>query len=225
MLHLIDGKPLIQHVWERCQQCKKLDRIIIATDEEQIFQYVKSLGAEVVMTSIEHPSGSDRLAEAITHFSEATHIINIQGDEPLIEPSLIDELAESLLQNPEVAMATAANEIDDSALINDPNVVKCVLNKNNEALYFSRSPLPYQRNESPELKFYRHKGIYAYQREFLENFVTWKPTPLETAESLEQLRALENGARIKVIITDDTSGGIDTREQADELEQFLKSQN
>jgi len=118
-------------------------------------------------------------------------------------------------------MSTAANEITCDSLIQDPNVVKVVLKQNGDALYFSRSPLPYQRSPSPDLKFYRHKGIYAFQRKFLEKFVTWSPTPLEQAESLEQLRSLENGARIRVIITDDTSGGIDTLEQANELEAFL----
>jgi len=176
------------------------------------------------MTSTEHTTGTDRLAEATAKYPIASHIINIQGDEPMIEPSLIDELAQSLLDNSELSMATAANEINCDGLINDPNVVKVVLKKNNEALYFSRSPLPFQRSDSPELKFYRHKGIYAYRRDFLEHFVTWDPTPLEVAESLEQLRALENDARIKVIITNDESGGIDTLEQANKLEQFLTSQ-
>jgi 3-deoxy-manno-octulosonate cytidylyltransferase (CMP-KDO synthetase) len=159
----------------------------------------------------------------VTHFPKATQVINIQGDEPLIEPSLIDELAQVLIDEPQVGMATAANEISDSALQNDPNVVKCVLNSNGEALYFSRSPLPFQRNPSPDLKQLRHKGIYAYQRTFLEQYLTWEPSPLELAESLEQLRALENGVRIKVIITGDESGGVDTRTQADELELFLST--
>ena len=143
----------------------------------------------------------------------------------MIEPSLIDELAQSLLDNPALSMATAANEITCDELMNDPHVVKVVLKNNGEALYFSRSPLPFRRSSSPQLKLYRHKGIYAYRRDFLENFVNWDPTPLEVAESLEQLRALENDARIKVIITDDESGGIDTLEQANELEAFLKSQS
>jgi len=223
MLHPIAGKPLIQHVWERCQECKKLDRVVIATDTENIRDVALAFGAEVVMTQESHPSGTDRLAEAVSSYPEATHIINIQGDEPMIEPSLIDTLAETMLTHPEVSMATAANEITDQTLIADPNVVKCVLTTNQEALYFSRSPIPYQRSASPELKIYRHKGIYAYRRDFLEFFVQCPPSPLELAESLEQLRALEHGAKIKVVITDDCSGGIDTLEQANDLELLIKS--
>ena len=224
-LHFIAGKPLVQHVWERCQKCSNLDKIVVATDDQRIYDVAIEFGAEAVMTSTDHPTGTDRIAEAAVAFPEATHVINIQGDEPLIEPSLIDELASSLLADADISMATAANEIDDEKLLNDPNVVKVVLRLDGDALYFSRSPLPYKRSESPELKLYRHKGIYAYRRDFLENFVTWEPSPLELAESLEQLRALENGARIKVIITDDESGGVDTLEQANELEAFLLSQS
>ena len=220
-LHIIAGKPLLQHVWERCQKCSKLDSIIVATDDERISSAAQKFGADVVMTSPHHPTGTDRLAEAALELPHATHIINIQGDEPMIEPELIDQLASSLLADSDIAMATAANELTDETLINDPNVVKVVLKLNGDALYFSRSPLPFRRSESPDLKLYRHKGIYAYRRDFLENFVTWDPSPLELAESLEQLRALENNARIKVIITEDTSGGIDTLEQANELEAIL----
>ena len=223
MLHLIAGKPLIQHVWERCQQCSKLDKVIVATDEQQVFDTVVAFGGEAVMTSVDHPTGTDRLAEAVSHYPQATQIINIQGDEPMIEPDLIDELAMVLINSAEISMATAANAFNDDSLLNDPNVVKCVLNKNDEALYFSRSPLPFQRNPSPALTLLRHKGIYAYQRQFLTEFVTWEPSPLELAESLEQLRALENGARIKVIITTDESGGIDTLEQAEALQKMLQS--
>ncbi|MGJ8656907.1 MAG: 3-deoxy-manno-octulosonate cytidylyltransferase [Akkermansiaceae bacterium] len=224
-LHIIAGKPLVQHVWERCQNCSNLDSIIVATDDERISAAAQEFGAEVVMTSPDHPSGTDRLAEAAAKFPHATHIINIQGDEPMIEPTLIDELASALLADSDLAIATAANVFTEDTLINDPNVVKVVLKLNGDALYFSRSPLPYRRSASPELTLYRHKGIYAYRRDFLANFVTWSPSPLELAESLEQLRALENGARIKVIITDDISGGIDTLEQANELETFLAQQN
>jgi len=223
-LHNIAGKPLLQHVWERCQNCSKLDSIIVATDDERIAIVARDFGAEVVMTATDHTTGTDRLAEAVAQYPQGSHIINIQGDEPMIEPSLIDQLAQALIDNPALSMATAANEISNNELMNDPNVVKVVLKKNGEALYFSRSPLPFKRSNSPDLKLYRHKGIYAYRRDFLEKFVNWDPTPLEVAESLEQLRALENDARIKVIITDDESGGIDTLEQANELETFLKSQ-
>lgn len=220
-LHLIAGKPLVQHVWERCQECSKLDGTIVATDDERIAAACRSFGASVTMTSSEHPTGTDRIAEAAAAVPHATHLVNIQGDEPLIDPALIDELATTMLQDPSLEMATAANPIDDEDLLDDPNVVKVVLRLNGEALYFSRSPLPYKRSISPQLQCYRHKGIYAYRRDFLKQFISWPPSPLELAESLEQLRALENNARIKVLITDDTSGGIDTLEQADALERLL----
>lgn len=223
-LHLIAGKPLVQHVWERCKECSNLDSIIVATDDDRIAEACRAFGAEVTMTAVAHPTGTDRIAEAAQAVPQATHLINIQGDEPLIEPALIDELAAALVSNDQLEMATAANAIDDDELMQDPNVVKCVLKLNGEALYFSRSPLPFQRSESPNLTCYRHKGIYAYRKDFLQQFVQWEPSPLEVAESLEQLRALENNARIKVIITDDTSGGVDTLEQAEELERFLTSQ-
>ncbi len=220
-LHLIAGKALVQRVWERCNECSKLDQIVVATDDRRIFDHCKEFGAEVVMTSAKHSTGTDRIAEAANQFETATHIINIQGDEPLIAPSLIDELAQAMISDPSLEMATAANPIEDPELMRDPNIVKCVLKHNLDALYFSRSQLPYQRDKSPELKCFRHKGIYAYRKDFLEQFIRWSPSPLEIAESLEQLRALENNARIKVIITKDESGGIDTPEQAEKLEQFL----
>ena len=220
-LHPIAGKPLVQHVWERCQQCEKLDRVIIATDDQRIAEAAGKFGAEAVMTSESHPTGTDRIAEACEAFPDATHVINIQGDEPLIDPALIDSLAGALHADANISIATAANPITDDALVNDPNVVKCVLALNGDALYFSRSPLPYRRAGSPSLQLYRHKGIYAYRRDVLEKFVTWEPSPLELAESLEQLRALENNARIKVLVTDDDSPGVDTPEQARQIENLL----
>ncbi|MFK7909041.1 MAG: 3-deoxy-manno-octulosonate cytidylyltransferase [Akkermansiaceae bacterium] len=221
-LHLIAGKPLVQHVWERCSECQNLNRSIIATDDQRIFDAAIEFGAEAVMTSENHPTGTDRIAEAVASIPDASYVINIQGDEPLIDPALIDALASTLHEDSGIAMATAANEITEDSLMDDPNVVKCVLKKNGDALYFSRSPLPFRRNASPNLKLYRHKGIYAYRRDFLEKFVTWAPSPLEMAESLEQLRALENDARIKVLVTDDESPGVDTPEQARQIESLLQ---
>ena len=220
-LHLIAGKPLVQHVWERTQHCKLLDQVTIATDDKRILDVAHGFGAHAVLTSADHPTGTDRIAEAVSSYPDAAYVINIQGDEPLIEPSLIDELAAALHQDSGISMATAANPIDDVQAINDPNVVKCVLAQNGEALYFSRSPIPFQRAASPNLKLYRHKGIYAYRRDFLEKFVVWPPSPLELAESLEQLRALENNARIKVLVTSDDSIGVDTLEQALQIERLL----
>lgn len=223
-LHLIAGKPLIQHVWERCKQCSKLDEILVATDDLRILDAVIAFGGKAVMTSLDHPTGTDRIAEAARAVPQATHIVNIQGDEPLIDPDLIDELATTMAEDPSLDMATAANPLDPTdPVVADPNVVKVALTLDGRALYFSRSPLPFFRNPVAGLPVYRHKGIYAYRRDFLDRFITWPPSPLEMAESLEQLRALENGATIKVLITTDTSPGVDTPEQAREIERLLTS--
>lgn len=225
-LHLIAGKPLIQHVWERCKQCTRLDDIIVATDDERIRDAVLAFGGKVAMTSPDHPTGTDRIAEAARSVPHATHIINIQGDEPLIDPALIDELAAVMAADPTLDMATAANPLDPSdPAVQDPNVVKVAVALDGKALYFSRSPLPFFRNPVEGLPVLRHKGIYAYQRGFLERFVTWAPSPLEKAESLEQLRALENGATIKVLPTSDTSPGVDTPEQALQIERLLAAES
>lgn len=225
-LHPIAGKPLIQHVWERCKQCAKLDTIIIATDDSRIMDAVGKFGGRAVMTSPDHPTGTDRIAEALKEIPAATHIVNIQGDEPLIDPALIDQLAAVITTDGGPDMATAANPIDPAdPVLQDPNVVKVVTALDGRALYFSRSPLPYFRNPVEKLPALRHKGIYAYTRGFLERFVIWPPSPLETAESLEQLRALENGASIHVIVTTDTAPGVDTPEQAREIERILAAEN
>ena len=225
-LHPIAGKPLIRHVWERCMTCSRLDEIVVATDDPRILEAVANFGGKAVMTSPEHPTGTDRIAEALKEIPAATHIVNIQGDEPLIDPVLIDELAAVITGDDGPDMATAANPIDPTNLsVADPNVVKVVTALDGRALYFSRSPLPYFRNPVAGLPVLRHKGIYAYTRSFLEHFVTWPPSPLEQAESLEQLRALENGASIHVIVTSDTSPGVDTPEQAVEIERILAAEN
>ena len=221
-LHLLAGKPLIQHVWNRCQQCTQLDDLHIATDDARIAEAAESFGARTIMTSPDHPTGTDRLAEAVQQLSSTTHIVNIQGDEPLIDPALIDELAELLRADPTLEMATASNPLDpDDPAVHDPNVVKVVTTVTSRALYFSRSPIPYFREPVDGLRVQRHKGLYAYRRRFLERFVTWPPSPLEHAESLEQLRALEHDAAIHVISTDDRSPGVDTPEQAREVEQLI----
>lgn len=223
-LHEIAGKPLIQHVWDRCQRCKRLDGLLVATDDERIRDAVLAFGGRVIMTSPVHPTGTDRLAEALQEIPEATHVVNIQGDEPLIDPELVDELAALMAAEPELEMATAANPLDPrDPAVADPNVVKVVTALDGRALYFSRSPLPYFRHAVGGLPVYRHKGIYAYRRDFVARFISWPPSPLEKAESLEQLRALENGASIKVIPTHDTSPGVDTPEQALEVERLILS--
>lgn len=223
-LHEIAGKPLIQHCWERCRECSRLDQVIVATDDERIAEGVRSFGGEAVMTRDDHPSGTDRIAEVAQKIPEATHIINIQGDEPLISPDLIDQLASDLTENEALEMVTAANPRSaDAPEVSDPNVVKVTIDTDGFALYFSRSPIPFAREKVDGLTYYQHKGIYGFRRDFLLKFVEWPPSILEQSECLEQLRALENGARIKVVITDDESPGIDTPEQATILDQKLRT--
>jgi len=224
-LHVLAGKPLIQHVWERCGECARLDALLVATDDERIREAAEGFGARVAMTSPDHPSGTDRIAEALGDEPEATHAINIQGDEPLIDPALVDDLAAALAEDPALDMVTAANPLaSGDPAVADPNVVKVVVDLAGRALYFSRSPLPCFRNAVEGLPVLRHKGIYGYRRGFLETFVSWPPSPLERAESLEQLRALEHGASIRVIETDDDSIGLDTPEQVAAVEDLLVSE-
>lgn len=221
-LHPIAGKPLVQHVWERCRQCRQLGELTVATDDARIAAAVEGFGGHVTLTREDHPSGTDRVAEVAAAFPGMSHILNIQGDEPLIDPALIDQLAAALLADPDLPMVTAANPVaaDDPAL-DDPNVVKAVIDRQGNALYFSRSRIPHPRSAPEDRICYRHKGIYGFRRDFLFDFVAWPPSLLERVEGLEQLRALENGARIRVVLTDDASPGVDTPEQAAILHDLL----
>ncbi|MFV1994174.1 MAG: 3-deoxy-manno-octulosonate cytidylyltransferase [Verrucomicrobiales bacterium] len=221
-LHAIAGKPLIQHVWERCRRCRTLSEVIIATDDERIRQAALGFGAVVEMTRPEHPSGTDRIAEVARRHPGFSHILNIQGDEPLIGIRLINRLVSKLTENPEIVMITAANRFSNPRDLKNPNIVKVVLNKHGEALYFSRSAIPFQRQGHPAA-LYRHQGIYGFSRSFLLRFVDWKPTPLEKSEHLEQLRALENGASIHVVVTSDESIGVDTPAQARLVSKMIQS--
>lgn len=198
-----------------------MDEIIIATDDARIVEAAASFGAKAVLTRMDHPSGTDRIAEAAQAFPEHSTIINVQGDEPLISPALIDQLAIVLRQEPQVRMITAAAPILDAAQVTDPNIVKVVFDVNGDSLYFSRSPLPFVRQPQPDAPSYRHLGIYGFQRDFLLQFVSWPPSKLELTESLEQLRALENGTRLRVVLTHELSPGVDTPEQADAIEKHL----
>ncbi|MEN9019857.1 MAG: 3-deoxy-manno-octulosonate cytidylyltransferase [Verrucomicrobiales bacterium] len=221
-LHILAGKPLIQHVWERCLKCEELDHVAVATDDERIANAARTFGADVCMTRADHPSGSDRIAEAASRFEDCTHVINVQGDEPLIEIGLVNTLAQRLREDPQLPMVTAANPLTDSDSVNNPNIVKVVLNKRQEALYFSRSVIPHGRERHPGTTWYRHQGIYGYSKEFLLQYVRWEPTPLELTEQLEQLRALENGATIAVVLAEDDAIGVDTPEQADEVARLIE---
>lgn len=178
---------------------------------------------KVSRTCSDHPSGTDRIAEAAQDFSNATHVINIQGDEPLIDPALIDTLARTLRQEPNIPMITAASPVADPELISDPNVVKVTLSSQGNALYFSRSPLPFRREKTPSLPTYRHLGIYGYRTDFLKHFVSLPPSALEQSEGLEQLRALENGAIIRVHLTEHEALGLDSPDQVPLIESLLSA--
>jgi len=175
----------------------------------------------VALTRGDHPSGTDRIAEAASQLSGVTHVINIQGDEPLLDPELVDSLAHQLREDQQLEMVTAASPLVDQSLIADPNIVKLVINRQSDALYFSRSPIPFFRSPSQGLTTYRHLGIYGYQMAFLNHFVSLPPSPLEIAEGLEQLRALEHGARIRVHLTDHEAIGLDSPDQIALIESLL----
>lgn len=208
----LDGKPLVQHVWERCLKARELSKVVIATDDMRIAEAAFDFGAEVAMTSPKHRSGTDRIAEVAAKMRGISHVINVQGDEPIVDPKLIDRLAHTLRKHPKLDMVTAANPFTAGETPDNPNAVKVVTNLDGDALYFSRSTIPFDRDGTNAGRYYRHQGIYGYSHRFLLKFVQWKPTALENAEQLEQLRALEHGARIRVLLTKRPSIGIDTPE-------------
>ena len=217
-LHPIAGKPLLRHVWERCLRAKSLTSVIVATDDKRIAEAAFAWGAEVAMTSGRHQSGTDRAAEVVTRAKEFTHVINIQGDEPLIEPRLIDRLVREFEKDRALEMITAAHPFQDPAQVQSPHQVKVILDQNGHALYFSRAAIPHGGAE-----FLRHQGIYGYTRELLLRFVRWKQSPLERAEALEQLRALEHGVNIRVVVTSSGSPGVDTPEDAETIARQLSA--
>jgi 3-deoxy-manno-octulosonate cytidylyltransferase (CMP-KDO synthetase) len=218
-LHHIAGKALLQRVLERCEATKNLDSVIVATDDMRIAEAAFSWGAKVALTSTSHRSGTDRIAEVARQAKQFAFVVNIQGDEPLIAPRLIDQIVEKLRADRATQIVTAAHRFADPEDALSPHQVKVVIDRAGNALYFSRAPIPFQKNGC-SLSL-RHQGIYGFRRNALLQFVKWKPTPLERAESLEQLRALENGVNIHVLITAKGSPGIDTPADAKALEQKL----
>lgn len=207
----ICGAPMICRVWQRASRATSVAEVIVATDDERILQAVEKNSGRAMMTRADHKTGTDRLAEVAEKFPDADVVVNVQGDEPLIEPSLIDELVAEFAADDELQMATVATELTEADEMQNPNNVKVVLARNGDALYFSRSLIPFPRNvgKSPVFK---HIGIYAYRRNFLLDYAKMEPTPLEQAESLEQLRALENGFKIRVIKSSCRFVGVDTEE-------------
>ena len=217
----IAGIPLIQHVWERCSRARGIDRVIVATDDMRIADAAFGFGAEVSLTSPKHRSGTDRVAEVVKKLRGISHVINVQGDEPLVEPALVTRLAETMLGDRKIQMATAASVFGPDDDIDNPNAVKVVIGRDGDALYFSRSRIPYLRDDGVRPAWRRHLGIYGYTKKCLLQFVQWKPSSLELAESLEQLRALENGIRIRVLPARHAAVGVDTPEDVAAVERLL----
>ncbi len=221
-LALIDGRPMIQHVVERAQSVKLLSRVVVATDDQRIADCVAGFGGEYVLTRNDHVSGSDRLAEAaeLLDISEHDVVVNIQGDQPLFDAAVIEQVAGPLLEDPSLPMSTLIYKIIRPEEINDPNHVKTVFDHEYNALYFSRSPVPFQRNPEEGIvpTYYKHLGFYAYRKGFLLTFVALPEGEWERFEKLEQLRALEYGYKIRVVLTEHDSIEVDTPEDLKRVE-------
>ncbi|HEV2844779.1 MAG TPA: 3-deoxy-manno-octulosonate cytidylyltransferase [Thermoanaerobaculia bacterium] len=214
----IHGRPMIEHVYTRVTRARGLARVVVLTDDERIARAVEAFGGEYEMTPADCASGTDRIAWAARGWN-ASAVINIQGDEPLIDPEAVSRVAEHLAANPDDPLVTLATPAMPEELGN-PNVVKVVLARDGAALYFSRSLIPYPRNEEGAAPL-KHLGIYGYQKEALLRLAGLPPAPLERSESLEQLRALEHGMRIRVLIVEKGSGGVDTAEDLERVERLL----
>ncbi|MCP2519223.1 3-deoxy-manno-octulosonate cytidylyltransferase [Candidatus Aminicenantes bacterium AC-335-A11] len=210
------GKTMIQHVYEKVIQTELLEEVIVATDSFLIEEEVKKFKGKVIMTSPKHRTGTERVAE-VAEKMNFDIVINVQGDEPLIEPESLNELVR-LIQKENVQMATLIEKETDLSLLNDPNVVKVVVDKNNYVIYFSRAPIPFRVKNF----FYRHVGVYGFQKKFLMEFVNYPPSFLEQTEGLEQLRALENGVKIKAIFSNSYTWGVDTKEDLEKVIKYLE---
>ena len=223
VLAKIGGKPMIQHVWERAQRCKQLDDLHIACDHPEVMSAIKAFGGKATMTDPNLPSGSDRVAAVVKDLSFDI-VLNIQGDEPFVDAQAIDNLVALMKKDPRILMGTVIKEMTSEADFTNPNVVKCVVDQNGDALYFSRSPIPYNRNAQLPAgsKRYKHFGLYAYRKDFLLQFKDWPKSMLETTEQLEQLRVLEKGHRIKTVTTTQESIAVDTPEDLQRAEAWLK---
>jgi 3-deoxy-manno-octulosonate cytidylyltransferase (CMP-KDO synthetase) len=223
VLATLAGRPVLQHVFERACQARYLTNVIIATDDDRVASAARRFGAPVRMTRADHPSGTDRAAE-VASADSAELIVNIQGDEPLIDPAAIDAAVLGLLDDPEIPMATLKKKIERPEEAASPNVVKVVSDRADNAIYFSRFPIPFVRDQRPPgLEHFKHIGLYVYRREFLLEYPRLPIGPLERAERLEQLRAIENGFRIRVIETDYDSLGVDTPEDLERVSELFEA--
>jgi 3-deoxy-manno-octulosonate cytidylyltransferase (CMP-KDO synthetase) len=212
---------MLQHVYERASLARYLTSTIVATDDERVYETARSFGARVRMTSAEHLSGTDRVAE-VASAEDCELVVNIQGDEPLIDPEAIDAAILPLVHDSDIEMGTLKKRIEDPREITDPNVVKVVTDVEGDAIYFSRSPIPYARDGSVSVDYFKHIGLYVYQREFLLGYSALPVGQLERIERLEQLRALENGYLIRVVETESESLGVDTPEDLERVSQFFE---
>jgi len=215
----LNGKPLIQHTWERARKLASVSRVLVATDDERISQAVLGFGGEVVMTRADHPSGTDRVAE-VARTTSSDLVVNVQGDEPLIDTKSVDELIRTMSREPAIVMGTLAHPINQESELASPHVVKVVADQEGFALYFSRAPIPFARSEGKHPPL-RHIGLYVYRRDFLLTLTALAPSPLELTEGLEQLRALEHGYRIRVLISPTPSFGVDTPEDLIRVRELL----
>ncbi len=217
----IGGKPMIQHVWEKAKQAKLLDDLIVACDDERVYNTVLGFGGNAVFTAKEHASGSDRITEIINPL-DVKIVVNIQGDEPMVRPSMINGVVEEFIKDENLVVATVIKKIERPGEIDDPNVVKVVVDKDNFALYFSRSAIPFIRDgQSQELNFYKHIGLYAYTKDFLFTYKNLPKSKLEELEKLEQLRILENGYKIKTVETQFDTYGVDVPEDLDKVRKYM----
>jgi len=230
-LAIIDGKTLVQRVYEQAAKAKRLDKVIVATEDTRILEAVEAFGGDAMLTSPDCATGTDRVAEVARAY-DCELVLNIQGDEPLMRPEMIDQLVEGMQSDSKCVMGTLARKLESAANLDNPNVVKVALAQNGNALYFSRSRVPFVRDAKTSdalewlklAKFYKHLGIYAFRREFLLKFVQLPQSELEKTEKLEQLRALENGFSIKVLITPYDSIGVDRLEDIELVEEILRTQ-
>jgi 3-deoxy-manno-octulosonate cytidylyltransferase (CMP-KDO synthetase) len=220
VLASLSSKPVLQHVYERASQARSLSSTIIATDDARVFEAARNFGAEVRITRADHSSGTDRVAE-IAAAEDAAIVVNIQGDEPLIDPAAIDAAVSPLEHYSDVVMATLKKEIENPREVTDPNVVKVVTDRQGDAIYFSRCPIPFARDGQP-CRHFKHIGLYVYRRDFLLRYSALPVGPLEEAERLEQLRAIENGYKIRVVETGYESIGVDTPEDLERVSRLME---
>jgi 3-deoxy-manno-octulosonate cytidylyltransferase (CMP-KDO synthetase) len=222
----IGGKPMIQHTYESASKSNLISKVIIAVDDKKVLKVAEGFGAEVIMTPKSMATGSDRIAFAAKYYKDAEIIVNIQGDEPFISGTMIDQAIEPLVFDPKVNVSTLAKKIEDLKELKSPSVTKVVFDYNNYALYFSRSPIPYVREAKTNIEritkgdIYKHIGLYVYRKEALERFSKLEPTDLEKTEKLEQLRMLENGFKIKIVVTEFESIAVDTQEDLERARKY-----